>query len=517
MQKIKIQNIKTKLQEVYLPFLVVSIGTVFIYTLLRWLLDIKFGIIPIKQDLLNFWIPFGLPWIPILIWMRRRIRILNIRGNNDNGYFIYQALMAGTIFASLLNAQDYTTSNSYDLYEVSSIQELNEVVGEKYFKLSSFLVEKNSKTSYTTARTSGRSNDRLNISLFIALPFEKSNTVWYGIEYKSSMSNYLSEAEKNRTYRKFMNSCEIQFDHNNVYGIRYFEKLRHSDELDGYVNAIQLRYPKLDRKDLTILIPHKDAFTERSNNSLGWAFGSFAIGSFIFLIMILVPQINEDELKRLKSGRPSEDDDLKEILRALNPMGEYKGTALLVWINIFAFLVMIVMGINIISPTGHELLVIGGSRKQEVLNGEYWRLLTSVFIHGGALHLLMNIMGLGLSGFVLEEKLGQYKLILSFLACGLLASLSSLYFNNNVVSVGASGAIFGLFGIILAFTVFKVFDSQVRGFIWMILILYVGVNLVLGTLIGGIDNAAHFGGLLSGFVIGYFLMLAYKKKSIDSK
>lgn len=517
MPKIKLQNIKTKLQEVYLPFLIVSIGTVFIYTFLRWLLDIRFGIIPLKQDLLDFWIPFALPWVPILIWMRRRIRILNVRGNNDNGYFLYQAVIAGTIFATLLNAQNYTTANSYGLNEIKSIEELDALKREKYFKVSSFLVEKELKTSYTTARTSGKYKDRLNITEFIALPFENSKTVWYGIEYKSSMSNHMSEAEKNRTYRKFLDSWEIQYKHHNFYGTRYFEKLGHSDELDGYVNAIQLRYPNLERVDLTILIPHKGEFLERSGNSLEWAFGSFAIGSFIFLIMVLVPKTNEDELERLKSGRPSKDDDLKDILSALNPIGEYKGTAILVWMNILAFVVMMFMGINIISPNGDELLAIGGNRKHEVLNGEYWRLLTSVFIHGGALHLLMNLMGLGLSGFILEQKLGSYKLISSFLACGLFASLSSIYFNNNVVSVGASGAIFGLFGVILAFTVFKVFDSQVRGFTWMILILYAGVNLVLGSMIRGIDNAAHFGGLISGFIIGYFLMLVYNKKSIDPK
>lgn len=504
---IKSQNIITKLQKVYLPFLIISIGTVLLYTCLRWLLDVKFGIIPLKKDLLDFWIPFGLPWIPILIFLRRRIRILNVRGKNDNGYFLYQTVIAGTIFATLLNTQDYITTNSYNLYEVSSIEELDALKREKYFKLSSFLVEKESKTSYTTARVSGRSNERLNITEFIALPFENSQTVWYGIEYKSSMNNNMSEGSKNRTYRKFLETWKTQYEHHSFYGTRYFEKLGHSDELDGYVHAIQLRHPNLDRGDLTILIPHKGEFLERSGNSLEWAFGCFAIGSFIFLFMVLVPSINEGELRQFKLGSPSKDDDFLDFLRALNPMGEYKGVAILIWINILVFAIMLVKGVNIISPTGHELLEIGGCRKLEVLNGEYWRLMSSVFIHGGALHLLMNIMGLGLSGFILEEKLGPYKLILSFLTCGLLASLSSIYFNVNVISVGASGGIFGFFGIILAFAIFKVFDSQVRKFIWLILILYSGVNLVLGLLITGVDNAAHFGGLISGFTIGFLLSI----------
>ena len=134
-----------------------------------------------------------------------------------------------------------------------------------------------------------------------------------------------------------------------------------------------------------------------------------------------------------------------------------------------------------------------------------------MFIHGGILHLFMNLIGLGLGSSLLENILGSVKLIIIYIVCGILASLASIYWHENTVSVGASGAIFGLYGLILAFTVFKIYPNYMRGMTWMLLGLYAGVSLLFGFL-GGIDNAAHFGGLISGFVIGGILILTNKEQ-----
>jgi len=184
----------------------------------------------------------------------------------------------------------------------------------------------------------------------------------------------------------------------------------------------------------------------------------------------------EKELRDFKKDKPLKEDDLKDILGFLNPMGENKATAILLLLNIIVFLFMTFGGLNIISPTPQELLEIGGNRRLEVMNGEYWRLFTSMFIHGGLLHLFMNLVGLGLGSSLLENLLGSVKLILVYLICGILASIASIYWHENTVSVGASGAIFGLYGLILAFTVFKIYPKYMRGMTWMLLGLQ-GVHL----------------------------------------
>ena len=125
------------------------------------------------------------------------------------------------------------------------------------------------------------------------------------------------------------------------------------------------------------------------------------------------------------------------------------------------------------------------------------------------MHLMMNIIGLAIGSSLLEGILGSTRLIFVYLLCGVVASLASIYWYENTVSVGASGAIFGLYGVILAFTVFKIYSKSMRRITWSLLAIYAGISLFLGFLIEGIDNAAHVGGLLSGFLVGGVLTMVF--------
>ncbi|TCI91804.1 rhomboid family intramembrane serine protease [Tenacibaculum sp. M341] len=503
------KNIKTKFQEVYIPFLIVSIGTILSYNITRWFFDIKLGILPLKEDLLNFWIPFAFPWISVLIWLRRRVRVLNIKGENDKGYFGYQFAMAAAMTIPIIVSQNYLEKSFFDLNEISSITKVKELKREKYFKVVSFDVDETSTLSYVTARTSGRNNESLNFYLYQACPFDSINSIWYGVEYKKSVSNRTSEQRKKSAYVAFFKKSEKEFKKYDFQDVQYFERLGYSDERDGFIEAIKENNDTLNEKEQIILVPKRDVFEDRHENSFPWIFGSFGIGSFVILLMVLIPKIDEKELNDFKNNTPLKEDDLKEVIAFLNPMGDNKATAILILLNIIVFLVMTFAGLNVISPTTQELLEIGGNRRFEVMRGEYWRLFSSMFIHSGILHLVMNLAGLGLGGSLLNYILGPVKLIFFYLTCGLIASLSSIYWHENIVSVGASGAIFGLYGLILSFTVFKIYPSYVRGITWMLLGLYAGVSLLFG-IFGGIDNAAHFGGLISGFVIGGIYIFYHK-------
>lgn len=513
--KRKLKNIRIKLKEVYLPFLIVSIATILFYNLFRWVFDIKLGIIPLKQDLLTLWIPFVLPWISILIWLRRRIRILRVRGKSDNGHFIYQFAIAGTIAVPIIISQHYIEKASFDLVSVMNVRETEYHTNAKYFVFHSFIVNKKGRLPYATARTSGKNNDNLNFHLYLACPFENSNNVWYGVEYKMTLSNRLNVDRKNSEYISFLKKSEKEFETYDFQNVKYFEKLSYSDDRDGFIEAIKESYPKISAAEHIILIPKSEIFEARLGNTLAWIFGSYGIGAFIVLLMVIIPKIDKKELRDFKKDQPLKDDDLKDILEFFDPRGTNKATAILLLLNLIVFVTMVLSGLNIISPTAKELLEIGGNRRLEVMDGEYWRLFTSIFIHGGIIHLFMNLFGLGLSANLLEGILGRIQLILSYVFCGIFGSLASIYWHANTVSVGASGAIFGLYGLILAFTVFKIYPNYMRGMIWMFLGLYAGVSLLLG-FFGGIDNAAHVGGLISGFFIGGILILTQKEKLINN-
>ena len=509
------KNIGIKLKEVYLPFLIVSIGTILFYNLFRWTFDIKLGVLPLKEDLLNFWIPFALPWIPILIWLRRRNRILNVRGKRDNGHFLYQFAMAGAIAVPIIVSQDYIEKASFNLMSIDNVFDTENHSNEKYFEINSFSIGKNASLPYVTARTSGRNNDNLNFYLYLACPFENTDNIWYGVEYSKNLSNRISDDKKDIEYRSFLEKSEKEFDTYDFQNVKYFEKLGYSDDRNGFIEAIKEGNPNVNESEQIILVPKSEVFEERLGNTFPWIFGSFGIGALVLLLMVVIPKIDEKELSDFKKDKPLKEDDLKDILEFLDPRGQNKVTAILLLLNIAVFVVMIFLGLNIVSPTPKELLEIGGNRRFEVMNGEYWRLLTSIFIHGGLMHLFMNLFGLGLGASLLEGVLGRTKLFVSFVLCGILASTASIYWHENTVSVGASGAIFGLYGLILAFTAFKIYPNYMRGMTWMLLGLYAGVSLLFGFL-GGIDNAAHFGGLISGVILGGILILIEKEKLIKN-
>lgn len=176
---------------------------------------------------------------------------------------------------------------------------------------------------------------------------------------------------------------------------------------------------------------------------------------------------------------------------------------------------MIVSGINIMSPKGIELLEFGGNRRAETLGGEWWRLITNIFIHGGIIHLFLNIVGLSIGSFFIEPIFSRTKYILIYFLSGIGASLASIFWHNNTISVGASGAIFGIYGALFGLMLTKAMPSKIKKTMFIFLGPYVGINLLMG-LTDGIDNAAHIGGLLSGVIIS-ILIYIFDGKSIKNR
>lgn len=421
--------------------------------------------------------------------------------------------MAIAIAAPIIVSQNYVEKASFDLISISNVYETKNHSNEKYFDFKSFQVDKDASLPYVTARAFGKNNEHLIFYLYFACPFENSDNIWYGVVYSKKLSNYISDDEKDAEYRNFIEKSESEFNTYNFQNVKYFEKLGYSDERDGFIEAIKNKDPNVSKSKQIILVPKTDVFNGNLENTFAWIFGSFGIGAFVLLLMVIIPKIDEKELRDFNKNKPLKEDDLKDMLAILNPIGPNNATAILLLLNIAVFVVMIFLGLNILSPTPKELLELGGNRRFEVMNGEYWRLFTSIFIHSGLVHLLMNLFGLAFGASLLEGILGRAQLIISFIACGILGSLASIYWHENTVSVGASGAIFGLYGLILSFTVFKIYQPDMRGASWVFLGLFAGVSLLFGFL-GGIDNAAHFGGLISGFILGGILILIEKEKLI---
>jgi len=214
----------------------------------------------------------------------------------------------------------------------------------------------------------------------------------------------------------------------------------------------------------------------------------------------LQPQLAPPEQDILSNPPPAGKD--RGVAGLFIPRQGYFITPLLIDINIVLFAIMVLSGANLLLPSNHILLQWGANFKPMTLDGQWWRLLTCCFLHIGILHLLMNMYALMYIGLLLEPYLGRLRFIVAYLLTGLASSLASLYWHDLTVSAGASGAIFGMYGIFLAMLTTKLIPKEVRGPLLSSIAVFVGYNLLAG-MKSGIDNAAHIGGLISGLLIGY--------------
>ncbi|HEX2108506.1 MAG TPA: rhomboid family intramembrane serine protease [Rubrobacteraceae bacterium] len=140
-----------------------------------------------------------------------------------------------------------------------------------------------------------------------------------------------------------------------------------------------------------------------------------------------------------------------------------------------------------------------------VAQGEVWRLLTSMFLHSGFVHLALNMLSLYFLGSFIEEAFGRGRYLALYLLSGISGGLAYLYFGAfDGAAVGASGAIFGLLGGVLGYSLRRGTFSWQNPLIRQLLIL-LALNLYLGFSIANISNTAHIGGLLGGIAFGWLV------------
>ncbi len=158
-------------------------------------------------------------------------------------------------------------------------------------------------------------------------------------------------------------------------------------------------------------------------------------------------------------------------------------------------------------PNIYNLLKFGGQYGPFVSTGDWYRIVTAMFVHAGWLHLLFNMYALYYLGILVENIYGPSKLLVVYFASGIAGNLLSQVFYYSAPSVGASGAIFGLVGLLLAATYFrKDFPSTIRRALYLSLLPMVIFNIAYGFMPGtDINNAAHLGGFGTGLLLGYLI------------
>jgi rhomboid protease GluP len=192
------------------------------------------------------------------------------------------------------------------------------------------------------------------------------------------------------------------------------------------------------------------------------------------------------------------------------PRDGYFITPILIDINILIYILMVCSGVNFMLPDSESLLTWGANIRSLTMEGEWWRLITNCFLHIGIIHLLMNMYALIYIGLLLEPRIGKVKFIAAYFITGIIASIASIWWHDQIISAGASGAIFGMYGVFLALLLTNIIEKAARNALLTSIGIFVAYNLLNG-MKGGIDNAAHIGGLISGLIIGFSFYLSLVK------
>ena len=184
--------------------------------------------------------------------------------------------------------------------------------------------------------------------------------------------------------------------------------------------------------------------------------------------------------------------------------------------KILILICLIMYGVSLIinNNFNEALIILGANNRGLVLHGEVYRLLTSAFLHGNIIHLIVNMYSLWIIGSEVETYMGKIKFLVIYILSAIMGSLFSIVFLENSISIGASGAIFGLMGSLLYFGYhYRLYLSNAltREIIPIILI-----NLILGFSISGIDNACHIGGLIGGYLSTMIVGIDYKSKKSET-
>ena len=187
--------------------------------------------------------------------------------------------------------------------------------------------------------------------------------------------------------------------------------------------------------------------------------------------------------------------------------------------NFAIYVAMLLTGVHFLDPTIPSLLQWGANLGSATTSGQWWRLFTCTFLHIGLIHILFNMFVLWDIGRFMERLLGRAGFASVYLLAGLAGSIASMWWNPFVVSAGASGAIFGLYGCLIGYLLAGSQDipADVAKKLRNNALVFLGYNLIWGFAHQGTDMAGHLGGLLGGLACGFMMAKRLQAEGVEAR
>lgn len=479
-----------------LPFLVL---TIFISTFssfsLRYILEYKLEI-DIKLFSWEFLIPFIIS-ITSVILIRKRFVVLQFKDKTkDNFFYIFLSWIL--IFGLLINSQMFFTKYFYRSIVINDISEIKFDHDISTYNIKRLYVNESLAKGDLETKVVGKNGDKLNMKIFFIAPMLKDSLlsqnnfkVWYSETKDTTISYSLSNQKKEIAFKKFYKSTVNYFKNKNFSKVHNFEKLFKSDEKDSFDKLI-------GNQDESVLIlkpiskNSKDAVT-----FFYWYFKILGIGLCIILFSLIFISYKEEEYKK-------KNDEFLSLINFLIPRKGNYFLPIIIDINIGYYILLGCFGIDVFYPRTEDLVNFGALSSEKIANGEIWRLLTAMFIHGSLQHIVYNMIILSIAGIFAKELFRDKNLIIIYFVSGFSSFFASLIFHNNYIGVGASGAIFGIIGALFGACLIDGYRENKP--IILITLVYLLFNVFFGFITNS-DNVAHVSGFLIGALISWIFIV----------
>ena len=300
------QNLGIKLKYIYLPFLLIALAFIIGYNFLYWLFIIQFGISFQYLDTVQIILPNLLAWVPVLIWLQKRLKLLKL-DPNSRAHFLFLQLAVFAIGIPACIAQFYFEEVCGKCTALETIEQINNVPRTKFYTIKKYGLDLFHYTDYQTYYTSGKNNQNLELEFYIAIPIFTTPNDTNSKDCKAYLSyKYLKTLDANNSDLKpkdrlalFVEESLKDYWQTDFSEFTYLEYLRPIQK-NYYAAQNDSRY---NSKNAVVFDAHYTPFESRADEIQLYLIGSLGIGFLLWFFILLCPKINISNLELLMSGK----------------------------------------------------------------------------------------------------------------------------------------------------------------------------------------------------------------------
>ena len=479
-------KIKEKLLFVFLPYLLVSVGFLAIWTFLYKWLVIEWNVILVKESVLLIVFPALFIFFAVHFILRPFLKVYYTQ-TDEILYSIAFLTMLISCFLVTVNLE-----KSKEIIELQTIKEVKQFPNEKYFKIMNYDLDRTVKIPEIRSYIS--SDHELITNLYCVSPFEDVNEIWFGVHYFQSPKRKKSEEKNQQLIREFLIQKEKDYELKITQTPTYFEQIRYSDKYDGFKTAIN----KVEKVSKPIVLEANfEPFEDRFNGSKYWEFYIFGIGSLIFFLFAMFKKAHRFNYLRWLKRQKQKASIFEKSTGYFNPYWTFRFGIVVGGIAVVFFFIHITFfGLSLMNPTSEDLIAVGSLQYSDLKKGQYWRFLTQIFTFSGVGHLIIDLMLIMFSSlFMMETKTKILRLIAIFFIGSIIGAWTTILLYENTL---ISGLFFGNMAV-LGFLMIE--NYQLRSLVFMSFFIGMYCFAVPTIIIGGIVS----------FITGILLFFAFDR------